>query len=70
MPPPILEPKPIVLEAEHVRLEAVREGVLRKSRILRNGSIRDSVYYSIVDDEWPAVKQRLLGFLAHSASTS
>ena len=56
MPPPILEPKPIVLEAEHVRLEAVREGVLRKSRILRNGSIRDSVYYSIIDDEWPAVK--------------
>jgi len=27
--------------------------------ILPNGYIRDSVIYSIIDDEWPAVKARL-----------
>ncbi len=70
MSPPAFEPKPIVLKGEHVRLEALREGVLRKLRILRDGYIRDSVYYSIIDDEWPAVKQRLWGFLARSASSS
>lgn len=38
---------------------AVYEGTLRKHMILRDGSIRDSMYYSIVDDEWPAVKAKL-----------
>ncbi|MEE9130500.1 MAG: GNAT family protein [Phycisphaerales bacterium] len=52
------------------RLGAVKEGVLRKSHTTHTGYIRDSVYYSIIDDEWPAVKQRLLGFLARSASSS
>ena len=52
------------------RLGAVKEGVLRKSHTTHTGHIRDSVYYSIIDDEWPAVKQRLLGFLARSASSS
>lgn len=70
MPTPIFEPKPIVLEGDHVRPEAVREGVLRKSHTTHSGYVRDSVYYSIIDDEWPAVKQRLLGFLARSASSS
>jgi len=35
------------------------EGILRKDRIRDNGSIRNSAYYSIIDDEWPAVKQNL-----------
>ncbi len=52
------------------RLGAVKEGVLRKSHMSHTGYICDSVYYSIIDDEWPAVKQRLLGFLARSASSS
>ena len=46
------------------RIGAVKEGVLRKSHTTHTGFIRDSVYYSIIDDEWPAVKQRLEGFLA------
>lgn len=41
------------------RLGAVKEGVLRKQRINHDGYVRDAVYYSILDDEWPAVKQRL-----------
>ena len=41
------------------RLGAVREGVLRKHIITPDGTARDSVYYSIIDTEWPAVKARL-----------
>jgi N-acetyltransferase len=46
------------------RLGAVKEGTLRKHRINHDGFVRDSVYYSIVDDEWPEVKARLLQRLA------
>lgn len=49
------------------RLGAVREGVLRKHMLVLHGFIRDSVMYSIVDSEWPAVKARLEGFLAPKA---
>ena len=41
------------------RLGAVREGVLRKHMLVRDGHLRDSVMYSVTDDEWPAVKTRL-----------
>jgi RimJ/RimL family protein N-acetyltransferase len=41
------------------RLGAVREGVLRKHMCLHDGFLRDTVVYSILDDEWPAVKARL-----------
>lgn len=45
------------------RIGGVREGVLRKHVILWDGYVRDSVYYSILDDEWPSVKQRLTTLL-------
>jgi len=45
------------------RLGAVREGVWRNHYILADGYRRDSVYYSVIDSEWPRVKSRLLGFL-------
>jgi RimJ/RimL family protein N-acetyltransferase len=41
------------------RLGAVREGVLRNHMILPDGHFRHSVFYSIVDTEWPDVKKRL-----------
>jgi RimJ/RimL family protein N-acetyltransferase len=40
------------------RLGAVREGTLRRHMNVR-GYQRDTVYFSILDDEWPAVKRRL-----------
>ena len=46
------------------RLGAVREGVLRKHKLVRDGFLRDSVMFSIIDDEWPAVKQRLEQLMA------
>lgn len=41
------------------RLGAVKEGIFRKHMILPNGYIRDSVIYSIIDDDWEAVKASL-----------
>jgi N-acetyltransferase len=41
------------------RLGAVKEGVLRNHMILPTGYIRDSVVYSILPNEWPAVRIKL-----------
>lgn len=41
------------------RIGGKREGVLRNHMILPNGYIRHSVYYSILDSEWPDVKAAL-----------
>lgn len=38
---------------------AVEEGVLRRHVVVAEGRVRDTVYYSILDTEWPAVKLRL-----------
>jgi N-acetyltransferase len=45
------------------RLGAVQEGILREHILLPDGYLRSSVIYSILLDEWPAVKKRLEGFL-------
>jgi N-acetyltransferase len=46
------------------RLGAVREGVLRKYRIVpKDGYVRSSVFYSVVDDDWPKVKAHLEAML-------
>jgi len=42
-----------------LRLGAKQEGILRKHLILPTGRVRDSVFFSITDDEWPEVKLRL-----------
>jgi len=41
------------------RLGAVKEGVLRNHMLRPDGTVRDTVYYSILDREWPEVKERL-----------
>jgi RimJ/RimL family protein N-acetyltransferase len=45
------------------RLGAHREGVLRHHRIRRDGSWRDTVQFSMLQDEWPAVRDRLTAAL-------
>ena len=42
-----------------LRIGAREEGVLRRHMITWNGRVRDSVYFAILDEEWPAVKARL-----------
>lgn len=42
-----------------LRIGAKEEGTLRRQLITWTGRVRDSVYFSILDDEWPEVKARL-----------
>ncbi len=42
------------------KLGAKYEGLLRKQSIYPNGYIRNTVMYSILDEEWPDVKNRLI----------
>lgn len=49
--------------AAMLRIGAREEGTLRKHMINADGSARDSVYFSVVDDEWPAVRERLEAML-------
>lgn len=46
------------------RLGAVEEGILRHHMINADGSLRDSVYFSLLAEEWPAVRRRLQERLA------
>jgi RimJ/RimL family protein N-acetyltransferase len=42
------------------RIGATREGVFRKHMIVQQGYLRDSVYFSIIQEEWPRVRAGLL----------
>jgi N-acetyltransferase len=46
-------------------LGAQFEGIFRKHMVVRDGGPRDSAYYSVIDDDWPAVKRALQARLAH-----
>jgi RimJ/RimL family protein N-acetyltransferase len=46
-----------------LRIGATQEGILRNHMIMPNGRCRDSVCFSIIESEWPIVKERLLGRL-------
>jgi RimJ/RimL family protein N-acetyltransferase len=52
------------------RIGAVEEGVLRSHMINEDGTVRDSVYYSILLDEWPTVKLRLERMMTRSETTA
>ena len=41
-------------------LPARFEGIFRKHMLVRGGQRRDSAYYSIIDDEWPEVRENLM----------
>jgi N-acetyltransferase len=45
------------------RLGATFEGVHRKHRIVPGIGVRDTAWYSVLDDEWPAVRSGLLARL-------
>jgi N-acetyltransferase len=46
-----------------LRIGAREEGIFRNHMITESGRIRHSVYFSIIDSEWPAVKARLESML-------
>ena len=43
---------------------ARHEGILRSHMINDNGTVRNTVYFSIIKEEWPAVKQNIFGRFA------
>ncbi len=45
------------------RIGARREGILRRHLITADGTLRSSVYYSVLREEWPEVRERLRRFL-------
>jgi len=47
-----------------LRIGAKEEGILRRHVITWTGRVRDSVYFSILDHEWPGVKTKLEARLA------
>jgi N-acetyltransferase len=47
-----------------LRIGASEEGVFRKHGITASGRVRDTAWFSIVDDEWPAVRAQLTEMLA------
>ncbi|MGA8212261.1 MAG: GNAT family protein [Candidatus Sulfotelmatobacter sp.] len=52
-----------------LRIGAKEEGTLRRHVITWTGRVRDSVYFSILDAEWPEVKARLETMLARKAAS-
>ena len=47
-----------------LRMGATEEGILRKHVLAYNDRWRDTIYYSVLDTEWPEVKARLELFLS------
>jgi len=50
-----------------LKLGAVQEGILRQDRVTWTGRVRDTVYFSVLAPEWPAVRARLQARLASFA---
>jgi RimJ/RimL family protein N-acetyltransferase len=48
------------------KMGAIREGILRNHYVLQDGTFRDSIFYSILNREWPAVKKLLKERLSSS----
>ncbi|WP_240954430.1 GNAT family N-acetyltransferase [Solimonas marina] len=46
------------------RIGATEEGIFRRHMITETGRVRDSAYFSVVDAEWPVVKQHLEKLMA------
>ena len=46
------------------RLGAIQEGIIRKERIRKDGSHRDTVQYGFIDDDWPSIKTNLRSLMS------
>jgi N-acetyltransferase len=52
------------------KIGGVKEGVLRKATIRNDGSWRNTVVFSIIDDEWPEKKIALRGLVSNHQTVS
>jgi len=53
-----------------LRIGAKEEGTLRNHMIVQGGRFRHSVYFSIMDSEWPAAKRRMESLMSGKAKES
>ena len=53
-----------------LRIGAKEEGTLRRHLVTWTGRVRDTVYFSILDDEWPEVKAQLEGLQQRNAKSN
>lgn len=51
-----------------LRIGAKEEGILRNHMVMPDGRVRDSFVFSIIRQEWPQVKQRLINKMAENDS--
>ena len=62
-----------ISRAAILKLGATQEGIFRKHMIMPDGHVRDSVFFSIVDTDWPVVKagleKRLIGALTSRSAS-
>ncbi|MBK7124037.1 MAG: GNAT family N-acetyltransferase [Chitinophagaceae bacterium] len=47
-----------------LKIGAVKEGVLRRHSINDDGTVRDTVYFSFIREEWPEIKKSIFGEFA------
>jgi N-acetyltransferase len=66
----ITDPANLASRAAMKILGAIKEGVIRRHLIYKDGRVRDSVLFSIIDSEWPAVRERLLRRLSYGAGVT
>jgi N-acetyltransferase len=53
-----------------LRLGAVQEGIFRRHKITESGRARDTVYFSVIAEEWPAVREGLRARLEQAPTTT
>ena len=56
-------------QAAIAKLGATRDGVLRRDRFQLDGRLRDTIVFSILDDDWPRVRAGLADRIARHAAT-
>ena len=57
-------------QAAIAALGAVKEGVFRRHMVVKDGFVRDTMQFAIVDQDWPAIRARLEARLAAKAGGS
>jgi RimJ/RimL family protein N-acetyltransferase len=55
-------------QAAVLKLGAKKEGVLRNHKITWTGYKRDTVLFSIIEEEWPEVRDRLMARVSQPAA--
>ena len=53
-----------------LKIGAVKEGIFRRHMVNENGTLRDSVYFSFIKEEWPEIKRSIFKEFTGTLSSS